>query len=221
MKIAAILLLAGNSSRFKSTTQKQLFSLNGKQVFEYPLNEFIKNKNINDIVVVCNSKTKKVVEKGNWKKTKIIVGGSTRQESVYKGINCLNYEANDYVIIHDGARPLIDQKIINDTIKNVKKYNAVTTFINVEDTISKTKKNNFIDCFVNRTDLVKIQTPQAFRFDLIKKAHEKSCNKNATDDCTLVKNLKHEIKLIPGNKKLTKITTIEDIKYLESLIKND
>lgn len=218
MKVAALLLIAGNSSRFKSSTPKQMFLLKGKPVFEYALNTFVNNKTVDDVVVVVNKSIQKQMSKFASKKAQIVLGGKTRQESVANGLKALNYENNDLVIIHDGARPLIDNKIIKNVIAGAKKYGAVTTAITVEDTMAEVEKSNSIKTFVKREDLVRIQTPQAFKFGVIYDAHKKAKRLTATDDCSLVQNLNYKVKIIPGDKKLQKITTLEDIKILESLM---
>lgn len=216
MKVAAILLIAGNSSRFKSSTPKQLFSLKGKPLFTYPLNVFVKNKNINDVIVVVNKNVKKEVEKFASNKVKIVLGGKTRHESVSNALAALNYENNDIVIIHDGARPLIDDKIIKDSIAGAKRFGAVSTAIKAQDTLAKFDKNNKIVGYANREEIVLVQTPQTFKFEIIKKAHKKASK--CTDDTSIVKELGYQVHLIQGSKKLHKVTTIEDVKYIESLM---
>ena len=215
MKVAAILLIAGNSSRFNSSTPKQLFSLKGKPLFTYPLAVFVNNKLIDDVIVVVNKNIKKDVEKFASNKVKIVLGGTTRHESVSNALAALNYENNDIVIIHDGARPLIDEEIIKNSIEAAKKFGAVTTAINAEDTIAKFE-NNKINDYINRNEVVLVQTPQTFKFEIIKKAH--STLHECTDDTSIVKELGYKVHLIPGSKKLHKVTTIEDIKFIESIM---
>lgn len=222
MKTFAIVLVAGNSTRFENKISKQMFLLAGKPVFSYSLNAFAKSDLIDEVAIVTSKKHFKKIEEyvttNKLQKAKVVLGGSTRQESVKNGLDSFAYATeDDYVIIHDGARPLIDDKIIELVIKSVKKNAAVTTALPMEDTIVTSDKNSIVE-FEDRTKLSKVQTPQAFKFDLIKKAHETK-TKNATDDCSLVMKMGVEVKLIPGSKQLTKITTIEDIKYLETFIK--
>lgn len=222
MKIAAIVLAAGNSVRFNSKESKQCFLLKGKPVFSYSLTAFNNCESIDSIILVTNENCKEelstFVLKNKMSKVSVILGGKTRQESVKNALAALKLEDNDYVIIHDAARPLISKEIIENVIKEVKVHKAVSTFIKVEDTIAINSDNNLSE-FVDRTTLAKIQTPQAFEFWLIKKAHDNAKDLEATDDCTLVMKLGHQVKLIPGKKELIKLTTKEDLKILEAFIK--
>lgn len=219
MKVSAVLLLAGLSTRFDSPKSKQVCLLNGKSVFAYPLDVFSKNKEISNLVVVVNKQIKAEVENyilENKITAKIVLGGETRQESVEAGLaNC----DGDIVVIHDGARPLIDDSIINEVIESAKKCGASTTYIPETDTVTRINKNGMVDEFLDRNLIAKIQTPQAFKLELLKKAHQNARGVNATDDASLIKALGYDVALILGSKKLTKITTIEDIKYLEGLLK--
>ena len=221
MKVAGIILVAGSSTRFDSKISKQLFNLNNKPVFSYSIDEFNKSNLFDEIIVVCDSKTiSKVTEYtiANNINAKVIEGGLERQDSVKNGLNALqDLDDNDIVIIHDGARPLISKDILVNIIEQTIKFDAVTTCLPMEDTIVSSNDDS-INQFINRKTTFRVQTPQAFKYSLIKKAHENATSNTATDDCTLVMNLGHQVKLIPGSKKLTKITTIEDIKYLEVLL---
>lgn len=222
MKIAAIVLAAGNSVRFNSKESKQCFLLKGKPVFSYSLTAFNNCKAITDLIVVTNKECIDEINsfiKVNKMSVSTVLGGKTRQESVKNGLAALkNYKEKDFVIIHDAARPLLTNEIIENVIEEVKKNKAVTTFINVEDTIAVSKTGD-ISTFVDRSSLAKIQTPQAFEYELICKAHKCAKDSNATDDCTLVMNLGTNVKLIQGSKQLIKLTTQEDLKILEAFIK--
>lgn len=223
MKAVGVILVAGNSTRFGDKTSKQMFLLAGKPVFAHSLETFCNNSTIDEVCIVTNKENlaeiEKYVKANKLVKAHVILGGKTRQESVSNSIKYLEkYADNDLVIIHDGARPLLDSETLNSVISATKKYGAVTTAIPMEDTVCVTK-TDVISSFADRKQMMRIQTPQAFEFGLLRKAHAKASNLEATDDCSLVMALPHEIKLIPGSKKLSKITTIEDIKYLETLLK--
>lgn len=221
MKIAGIILVAGSSTRFESSISKQLYSLHNKPVFTYALDEFCKSNLFDKIIVVADEKTiTKVFDyiNANNLPAKVISGGLERQDSVRNGLERLGgLDDNDIVVVHDGATPLISKDILANIIDQTVKFGAATTCLPMEDTIASSKDNS-IAGFIDRKTTVRIQTPQAFKFGLLKEAHENATNSTTTDDCTLVMNLGHEVKLIPGSKRLTKITTIEDIKYLEALL---
>ena len=147
---------------------------------------------------------------------KVVLGGETRQESVSHGLKECDGE---FVIIHDGARPLIDDKVIADVLKAAKECGASTVYIPETDTVTKIGKDGFAEETLDRNLVAKIQTPQAFKLDVINEAHKCAKDNKATDDASLVKALGNKVALVLGSKKLTKITTVEDIKYLEGLLK--
>ena len=123
------------------------------------------------------------------------------------------------VLIHDGARPLLDEDIINRTIEAAKEFGAVTTSLPMEDTVAIQDFEEHIIGMTDRSSLVKVQTPQAFKYGIINEAHKLASDSHATDDCSLVMKMLVQVKLIPGSKKLAKLTTMEDINYLETFIK--
>lgn len=220
-KLNAIILMAGLSTRFDGAN-KQLSLLNNKPVFSYALDTFVSHKNIGKVVAVVNQSNKFEIEKyiteSNYN-VEVVLGGNTRQESVENALKTLNLQSKDIVIIHDGARPLINHEIIDDVADAALKYGAATTYINVADTIAVKNENDEILRYENRANLVQIQTPQAFAFDVIKNAHNKNLSDTITDDCSLVLANGNKVKLVKGDKKLHKITTKEDLVYLEGLLK--
>ena len=221
-KLAAVVLMAGSSVRFGGPKNKQFCLLNGKPVFAYSIETFAKQKNISDFVIVVNEDNKKDVQNyvsKNNINARLVLGGATRQESVDHALAALNLEENDIVIIHDAARPLVDAFIINQVAKAAIEYGAATAYIEAVDTTAIQNERNEIVSFIPRQSVAKIQTPQAFKFGLLKQAHANVNSNDATDDCSLILKQNHIVKLVKGDKKFHKITTIEDIKYLEGLLK--
>lgn len=226
MKTSVIILLAGSSTRFKSSVKKQFFEINNKPLFYYAINSFEKSPLIDEIVLVSEESQiefykNSTKEMGFKKVTKIVEGGKERQNSVYNGLNALSSKDDDIVFIHDGARPLVPSNVIENCIKEVKLHDAVTTAIKVEDTIAKVNESLLIEQFKNRNSLYRIQTPQVFKYSLIKKAHETFKNETFTDDTQLVNRLGKKIKIVEGSKNMIKITTIEDINYVKEIIENE
>ena len=221
-KLAAVVLMAGSSVRFGGPKNKQFCLLNGKPVFTYSIETFAKQKNISDFVIVVNEDNKKDVQNyvsKNNINARLVLGGATRQESVDHALAALNLDENDVVIIHDAARPLVDAFIINQVAKAAIEYGAATAYIEAVDTTAIQNERNEIVSFIPRQSVAQIQTPQAFRFGLLKQAHANLNSNEATDDCSLILKQNHIVKLVKGDKKFHKITTIEDIKYLEGLLK--
>ena len=221
-KLTGVILMAGLSTRFGGPKNKQLCLLNNKPIFSYSIDAFSSSKIIDKLVIVVNKDNKDVVAKYlNEKniKASMILGGKTRQESVENALSSLKCDAEDIVIIHDGARPLVDDIIIKEVGKAAKKYGAATAYLEAIDTIAVKSDKDEIKEFIERSAVAQIQTPQAFKFGLLNEAHKNAINNKATDDCSLVMALNKPVKLVKGDKKYHKVTTKEDILYLEGLLK--
>lgn len=221
-KLAGVVLMAGSSTRFGGPKNKLFCLLNGKPVFTYSIETFAGQKNISQLIIVVSEDSKSEVEKfvkNNGINAELVMGGATRQESVEHALNALYLGDDDIVIIHDAARPLVDTFIINQVAKAAIEFGAATPYIEAVDTIAMRNKNDEVVTFVDRQSVAQIQTPQAFKYGLLKSAHDWANEKKATDDCSLILEEGNKVKLVKGDKKLHKITTEEDIKYLEGLLK--
>lgn len=223
MKTYALILSAGSSTRFGGTIKKQFYKINDKPVLFYSLNAFNKSKQIDEIVLVTSiddvELVKAFVKENNFNKvSQIVVGGDARQESVKHGLDVISDEG--YVLIHDAARPLVDEEIISSLLKALEDNDGAAPAIKVVDTIIRVE-NNELSSFEDREKLYRIQTPQAFRLNVIKEAHVRFLNHNATDDTQLVKLLGKKVAIVPGKEQLRKITTLEDTNAIEAYIKNN
>lgn len=223
MKTFAVVLAAGSSTRFQRNTKKQFFKVKGREVLYYSLNTFNNSELIDEIIVVSSSEdfetVTNLVNANNFTKVKaIVVGGNVRQESVKNGLDFIKEDG--YVLIHDSARPLVDEKIISSLMEALKDADGATPAIKVVDTIVKSRNGELLS-FENRDELYRIQTPQAFKVNLIKEAHQKFEGKEATDDTQLVKLLGKKVVIIPGEEKLRKITTLEDTHAIEAYIEQN
>ena len=224
-----IILAGGSGTRMGSDIPKQFIDIYGKPMIVHTIESFDINPEIDRIIVVCKEEWQEDVRiwirKFGLNKVKgIVVGGDTRQESVYNAIRSLNGECldDDIVVIHDSARPLISQRIINENIIGAKEYDAVDTVIPSADTIVRSINDKTIENIPKRSELYLGQTPQSFKYGLIKEAHELSIEReaqDATDDCQLVLALNKEVHLVNGDKLNFKITTFEDLLLLKSVIK--
>lgn len=225
MKNIAIILASGTGERFGENIPKQFYQFEGKTLLEHSIDAFEKNKNIDEIILVTNPKFRDLAEnilnKNDYKKiTKVLNGGKTRVESSYIGTSEAPEEAN--VLIHDAVRAFVTQKIIDDNIEALKKHEAVGTAIESIDTIIQVDENNVITAIPPRKFLKRVQTPQSFRANLIKKAHElalKDENASFTDDCGLI--LRYNlapIHIVDGDEINLKITQKNDLKIIENLL---
>ncbi len=215
--ISAIILVAGNSTRFGKNRNKNFEILNEKTVLEYSLNAFDKNKYVDYIIIAIKEsemqEVKDIINKEQLtKKINIVTGGNTRKESVY---NCIKNINSDIVIIHDGARPLIKQEYINNCIENMREFKGVTIGVKSKDTIKITDEKNIVINTTNRDNTWIIQTPQCFDRDILVKMHEKYKNEDVTDDCSLLEKDGNRIKIIPGDYTNIKITTGEDMDIIK------
>ena len=225
MKNYAVILASGIGSRFGGDTPKQYLKINNKTIFEYSIEAFEKNKNIDEIIVVVNEKynefSKNIISKNNYRKiNKVLNGGKLRKDSSYIAVNSIN-DSSANILIHDCARPLVSQKIIDACIEALSEHYAVGVAIPTSDTIIKVE-NNAIKEIPSRKDLMQIQTPQCFKLSVIKKAHELSKDdSDFTDDCGLV--LKHNlapIHIVEGEDSNIKITYKKDIELAKEILKN-
>ena len=222
-KLAAILLMGGSSNRFGGPKNKLLCELNNKRVFEYSLDVFASIKEFEMLYVVANKEIKEEVKNyidEKAYKAMVIEGGETRQDSVEAALVRMQLNSNYKVVIHDAARPLVNKDIIFKVLEGLEGENVggATTYLPMSDTIVITDQGYIVN-FPNRSKYVQVQTPQAFWAGPLYNGHHDAEDLNATDDCSLVFESGYYIKLVEGNKKLHKITTLEDIKYLEGLLK--
>lgn len=225
MKNIAIILASGTGERFGENVPKQFYQFEGKTLLEHAIDAFEKNKNIDEIILVTNPKFRDLAEnilnKNDYKKiTKVLNGGKTRVESSYIGTSEAPEEAN--VLIHDAVRAFVTQKIIDDNIEALKKHEAVGTAIESIDTIIRVDENNVITAIPPRKFLKRVQTPQSFRANLIKKAHElalKDENASFTDDCGLI--LRYNlapIHIVDGDELNVKITHKNDLNVIKNML---
>lgn len=227
MYITAIIPAAGMGSRMNMSKNKLYINLDGKPVLYYTLKKFINNSFVEKVLVVLQDGETEHFKKEIFnllgdkkKKIETVIGGKTRKESVFNGLKTAP-EKTDYIIIHDGARPLVTDEIINKVIGSLEREKAITTGVNVKDTIKIKDHNNYVVKTVNRENLVTIQTPQAFDYDLIKKAHRnKFFDKNITDDAYLIELMNKKVKIIEGSYENIKITTQIDLTIAEEILKS-
>ena len=224
MKNYGIILASGTGSRFGADIPKQFIKICGKTVLEWCVDAFEQAEGIDKIIVVITPEYKERAEQilsDKYKKIeKIVSGGAERKDSSLIGISCIN-EKEAYVYIHDCARPLVSQNIINDCIKCMETNDACTVAIPSNDTVYITKEN-VVESIPERKTIMRAQTPQCFKLSLIKKAHELSKNDtNFTDDCGLIiKNNLCSMKIVNGSEENIKITYQDDIYFAEQILKS-
>ena len=218
----------------KSNVQKQFLQLGEYPVLYYSLKAFQDSPEITDIVLVCgkteiNYCKDAFVQKYHIDKvSEVVAGGKERYESVYQGL-CACHKT-DYVLIHDGARPMVSEDILERCFQDAQKYNACVAAVPVKDTIKIADENGFAETTPRRDRVWQVQTPQTFSFGLIYDAYAQlAAQKDTlaekgikiTDDAMVVETFTdHQVKLTEGSYRNLKVTTPEDLplaeKYLHS-----
>lgn len=215
MNTSVVIVLAGNSTRFGQS--KQFFPVNNKPLVSYTIAAFNSHPSIDEIVLVIRqddeSELNKIISNYSFNKVKhIVYGGETRAESVRNGLNAVSFD-NGNVLIHDGARPLVREGLITRLIEELQKSRCVVPFLLQEDATYSLKKNAYVD----RHDLFRIQTPQAFRVEVIKDIFKNHFDPKAIDEASMYRPF-GEIGFIEGDKQTLKVTTKEDIALIEAYL---
>lgn len=216
MRNFSLIITAGGTSSRYGNTNKLLEKINDKTVIEETVSKFIDFDEIDEIIISANSSIIDILQQLlNNPKVKIIEGGNTRQKSVY---NALQVVKNDYVLIHDGARPLIRKDTIAYVLEAVLDKDAVTVMTKTTDTIKEVDSTGRIIRTIDRSKLYNTQTPQAFKTSIIKEAHEKLKDGNFTDDCSMLEELKIPVYIVNGSYTNIKITIKSDLDFAKLYI---
>ena len=230
-KYAAIVLSAGSGSRMKSDIPKQYLPLIEKPVIYYSLMAF-QNSPVDEIILVSGANDieycrKEIVERyGLSKVTRIVAGGKERYDSVYEGLCATDAE---YVLIHDGARPVLTSHLIDRMIQGVENTGACIAAMPVKDTIKLSDEHKQVASTPDRKHLWMVQTPQCFARTLLEESYEiLKCKQKAgenvpdiTDDAMIVEYATgKKITLVEGAYTNLKITTPEDLAVAEIFLKS-
>ncbi len=221
MKNIAIIVAAGNSTRFNCAIPKQYLIMNGRSVLNWTVRAFLASDFIDNVLVVINKDHKDLYYNSTEEFDILdpIIGGKTRNESVLLGLKALEQINPKNVLIHDAARPLISTKLIDEVISQLQNYSAVDVGIGITDTIKHNFAKNKIKT-IDRNKLYATQTPQGFQYKTILDLHKQS-NANYTDDISLC--IENGIKIckIEGDKNNIKITNSSDIEFCKYIMNNE
>lgn len=216
----AVIVAAGNASRMGGI-DKVMAPLGGEPMILRTVRTFQESDVIREIVVVTRED---LIEKitalcaGFDKVRAVVKGGNDRTESVQAGLNTLS-KGMQLVAVHDGARPLITEAVIDRAVRAAHTYGAAAPAIPVKDTI-KIAAGGLVKTTPDRSTLRAVQTPQVFDFDLLRAALKKAKQTGAaiTDDCSAVELLGMSVKLVEGDEHNIKVTTPMDLKIAEMLM---
>ena len=218
MKIGAVITAAGESIRMGGV-DKVFASLCGAMVIERVIATFHRCFLMDQIVVVLSERNlelgKELVDKKDWRKVSdVCVGGSRRQDSVLAGIKRLDH--CDWVVIHDGARPLVTEELIERGLDAAMETGAAVAAVPVTDTIKVAGEGEFVHQTLPRQNLWAVQTPQVFRIDIVEEAY-RQVEGEVTDDSSRVEQLGYSVRLYMGSYDNIKITTPDDLAIAEIL----
>jgi len=226
MHTIAVILAGGTGARFSQGVPKQFVNVGGSPLIAYSINAFEQNTGIDEIAVVLHAdyvqQFKTIAAQQDWKKTKkIIIGGDKRSDSTLAALQAYADVSEAKILFHDAARPLVTQRIIDDTIAALETCKAATVAIPSTDTILQTDDTRkYVAHIPARSLLRRVQTPQGFHLSVIRQAYGmamKDAQVAATDDCGVVhRYLSHEkIALVEGDERNFKITYPEDLRTME------
>lgn len=223
-RIGAVLLAGGMGTRLGGAIPKQFVFLGPKRVYQHTLAALEQAEIFDEIVLVCPHEwIQRVSEENFCPRTPlyIVVGGASRQESSYRGLQAFSQKPA-IVAIHDGVRPFISKNILHYNVKEAIRWGAVDTCIPSTDSLVHGPGHMKVRSLLNREEHLRGQTPQTFAYPLILQAHEKALQdgwNQSTDDCGLVLRLGHPVHIVAGSEENIKITTACDFLLAQALQK--
>lgn len=224
MFVSVVVAAGGRGSRMGADDKKQYLDLAGKPVFVHCLEVFEAMEQVREIVLVVPEGEEAraralAAETLSLEKIRISAGGETRQASVRAGLKSVDCAA-DIVLVHDGARPLVTASAADDAIRTAMRHGAAVAAVPVKDTIKVSRDGVRVGETLPRGMLYQIQTPQAFRRELLERAHEAAerFGVSGTDDAVLVEALGEPVALSKGDYENIKITSPEDLFIAEALL---
>ena len=226
MKTVAIIPSAGKGKRMKKEVSKPYLLLADKPILAHTLSPFEESPLVHEVIVTVSPgeieycRREEIEAFHLTKVSRVLAGGKERQDSIWEGLKKVPSDCG-IVIIHDGARPLVTRRLIESSIEAAQRYGAVVTAIPLKDTVKLVSREREVIETPVRHTLMTIQTPQAFRFDVIRKAYEKAYRDGfyGTDDSSLVERIGIKVRVSPGTYENLKITTPEDLLLAEVLLK--
>ena len=223
MKVCAIIPAGGQGTRMGGTVPKQFQALRGKPILHYTLRALQESELIDSLVLVVPEKELKNA-RADWLERppvvkQVVVGGEKRQDSVFNGYQALPTDT-DIVLVHDGVRPFLSREMIQETIHTAEKFGAAITAIPVHDTLKQVDDSGLVQRTVKREALWRVQTPQAFRYDLLGEAFRNAQADSfyGTDEAALIEHLGQEVRVVDGSEWNLKITRQEDLVLGESIV---
>ena len=225
--VSAIIVAAGRGNRMEGDRRKQYLSLAGRPILSRTVMVFARCDAINEIILVIPEDDidycrKTILEpEGLNRKIALIPGGERRQDSVFNGLSAVNPNCG-IVVVHDGVRPFVQNEHITACIDGARQFGACMVGVPAYETLKQVDPSDQVIRTLERDDVWLAQTPQAFRLDLIRKAHDRARGQDygATDDASLVERLGETVKILKGSRSNIKITVKEDLEMAGWILGN-
>jgi len=226
MRANAVIVAAGEGRRMNSATPKVFLPVKGKPLILYTLERFVDVQNVSRVILVLPAKelarcdalirTDRALDALRYT---LWPGGARRQDSVRQGLNCLDADC-EVVIVHDGARPFVRPALVDRCVEAAFKDGAAVVGVPARDTIKMVSSDRAVSKTLPREGLWQIQTPQAFRTEIIRAAYERAEREDieATDDAMLVERLQKSVIVLEGDPLNIKVTIPEDLTLAEMLV---
>ncbi|WP_369547294.1 2-C-methyl-D-erythritol 4-phosphate cytidylyltransferase [Bacillus velezensis] len=224
MEYVVVIPAAGQGKRMKAGKNKLFISLKGAPVIIHTLRVFESHAPCQKIILVINESEREdfrqlLAQFPIQTEIELVTGGAERQHSVYEGLKVIDKES--VVLVHDGARPFVTHQHIDKLVETAEEAGAAVLAVPVKDTIKRAEGSRVAETF-DRSSLWAVQTPQAFRLSLLKKAHMEAENKGflGTDDASLVERLDgYQVSIVEGSYTNIKLTTPDDLISAEAIMK--
>lgn len=225
MKKIVIIPSGGKGLRLGTDIPKQYVKVNNKELIAYTIDVFEQCNEIDEIVIAAQKDyfnlLNEIIKKYSFRKVlKIVEGGKERQDSVYNALSSLSASNRDLILVHDAARPLLPQKVLLSALQSAENFDNVVVGIKAKDTLIK--GSDSVLSYVDRSEIFYAQTPQIFRYGILKSAMEKAIRKSflGTDESMLVHKASYKVKLVEGSVYNFKVTTKDDLDLFTSLVNN-
>jgi len=229
MNVSAIIPAAGLGTRMAAggnhKLSKQFFDLNGTPILVHTLRAFAKLPRISEIIVALRANelepfNSRLLREPFATKVRLVEGGDNRQDSVYNALKAAKASDDDIVLVHDAVRPFIPEQIIENVIAAVQQHGAAIVGLPAQDTVKqvdRTANGAIITSTVPRERVVMAQTPQGFRYKILKQAFDDAAVQGflGTDEASLVERIGHVVHVVMGSPRNIKITTPADMELAE------
>jgi len=215
-RCVAIIVASGRGERFGSELPKQYASLAGRPLLRHTLERFADHPSVSDVLPVIHAEDRAYFDEAasGLNLMSPVAGGETRQDSARLGLESLEANPPEMVLIHDGARPLIHYDVITRVIASLDEYEGAVPALPVSDTLKRVA-DTVVGETVDRSGLYRAQTPQGFRFESILAAHRRFAGQAMTDDAAVAEAADLLVTVVPGDEGNVKVTAKEDLERLE------